>query len=164
MFIWENVLGDFGPPYVVIQGENASCITPELVQLDAENHIWVGWSPSGFMDEANYSRFRSKFITWRDEKIGVDVPVIDIIDSHFSHLALGQLFQSALRNVGIVTGPSSLTSSWQANDRVTNKLFHIQVRELVEQYVQTKFVQDLSHFFTYFTDSKSEMLQQQQPS
>jgi hypothetical protein len=109
MYISSSVDGTFLPTYVVFQGESEACIPGSILQ---RSDVWCGWSPSGFMDEANYLNYRHHFITWRDEHLGKNANVVDIVDNHFSHLGLSQLLTAAVANVNTLTGPSGCTNAW----------------------------------------------------
>ncbi len=136
MYIWENAQGTYGPPYLVFQGETDMCI-PECLKEADEDVVWCGWSPSGMMDPRNYELCRCKMINWVHSHFGTEAH-LEIIDNHYSHLTIDQLFTAACHNIHVVGGPSGLTSSWQVNDWRVNKAVHESLTQKLERLIELK--------------------------
>lgn len=142
-YLWESLDGVFGPPFLVFSGADASCIPIEILEL-GDDVCWCGWSPSGFMDDANFTTFRLRFIERVRQQHKPDVHLLDIIDNHSSHLHPDQLFTAAVNGIEVVSGPSQLTSAWAVNDDLVNRMVHVFIKPMIETHAESKFTLLLS--------------------
>ena len=168
VYIWENVLREYGPPYIVFQGHDYLCKPAWCLEPAYENRVWAGWSESGYMDEVCYMDFRRRFIGWIRACHGPGVPILEIVDNHYSYLDPDQLFTSILNDIHQMTGPGHLTNFWQINDDLVNKLFHDYLRQSVTEHTATFpylifilkiFLLKLNIYYFLFLEPKSSLNQ-----
>lgn len=121
VLVWENLAGEYGPPYVVFCGDSIACIPTAVLDMASKDLLWVDVSPSGFMTDETYERFRQKQIAWLRAKHGPFDPsnpeteLIFIVDNHSSHLALNTVMLAAVHGIHDVVGPGDLTHCWQVH-------------------------------------------------
>jgi len=55
--IWENCLGEYGPPFLIFTGDSENCIPTEVIEIAKRDELWYDWNSEGYMDDETYLPF-----------------------------------------------------------------------------------------------------------
>jgi len=120
VMIWENCLGEYGPPFLIFTGDSENCIPTEVIEMAKRDELWYDWNSEGHMDDETYLRFRRLQIEWLRKKHGDYNPddpsteLIWIVDNHYSHLSFSSVLLAAVHGIHDIVGCGGLTQCWQA--------------------------------------------------
>ena len=127
-----RAVGDFCPPLIIMQGGDATCLPPPLLQ---STKFWCAFSDTGYIVTDIFRAWFRHFIQHLKEIGRHGQPTLLTLDNHASHLDADILQTAKHNNIFVVACPSQLTCVVQVNDLGPNKSFKEYFRKELAQVV-----------------------------